>query len=141
MGLNVERNKYFKNKKCVKLSVLTDINGIPLSTIIKSGNVSDVNFVYTHIKAPWKIRQSLIFQGALKEFNNNKQYKKINVPLLLLADKGYDSNNIRLFLYNNNIDSIISYNKRNTKDPTKIKHLTREQKKIYSKRIKIENFF
>ena len=38
-----------------------------------------------------------------------------------------------------NYNTIIAYNKRNTNDITKIKKLTRDEKTIYKKRIKIEN--
>jgi len=49
-GKNIKaRNKYFKNKNCNKISILTDIKGIPLSILFNSGNVHDISFVKKHI--------------------------------------------------------------------------------------------
>jgi hypothetical protein len=31
----IARNKFFKNKNCNKISLVTDINGVPLSVFIK----------------------------------------------------------------------------------------------------------
>src|SRR3989344_1184043 len=41
--------RYFKNKNCNKISILTDIKGIPLSIFFNSGNVHDISFVKKHI--------------------------------------------------------------------------------------------
>lgn len=38
-GLN--RNKYFKYKKGVKISTINDANGIPLLIFVSNGNVND----------------------------------------------------------------------------------------------------
>ncbi len=49
-GKNIKAiNKYFKNKNCNKISILTDIKGIPLSILFNSGNVHDISFVKKHI--------------------------------------------------------------------------------------------
>lgn len=39
----VERNKYFKNKKVMKLSLITTDEGIPLNIDLYKGNLNDVN--------------------------------------------------------------------------------------------------
>lgn len=51
------------------------------------------------------INKLLIKKKILKKINNHKKY--------LLADKGYDSNNIREILKQNNYIPIIPYNVRN----------------------------
>ena len=40
---NVERNKYFKYKKVMKLSLITNEKGIPLNIDLFKGNLNDVN--------------------------------------------------------------------------------------------------
>jgi len=40
---NVERNKYFKNKKVMKLSLITNEKGIPLNIDLFKGNLNDMN--------------------------------------------------------------------------------------------------
>ena len=37
----IGRNKYYKNKKGIKLSSIVDVNGIPLSIFVDSGNIHD----------------------------------------------------------------------------------------------------
>jgi len=39
----VKRNKYFKNKKVMKLSLITNESGIPLNIDLYSGNMNDSN--------------------------------------------------------------------------------------------------
>jgi len=48
----IQRNKFFKNKKCCKISVIADQFGIPLAILIKEGNLSDYKmlFFYEHKK-------------------------------------------------------------------------------------------
>ena len=74
---NIARNIFFKNKNCNKVSLLTDVNGIPLSVLVNSGNVHDSSFLNDHVRDFFII--------------NNKLPKKIT----LLADKAYESKNIR----------------------------------------------
>ena len=63
----IARNKWFKNKNCnmqclhsarkkvfflCKISIITDVNGIPLSVLINKGTVHDLSFINGHIIAP-----------------------------------------------------------------------------------------
>ena len=114
------RNKFFKNKKCFKLSFITDLNGIPMDILCDSGNLSEISFLEKHLK-----------------YIKNLSDKKI----ILMADKGYDSKRIRDILTDYGVKPIIPFNKRNTKNKTKIKHLSNEDTILYKKRIKIENTF
>jgi transposase len=74
----IARNKFFKSKNCNKVSLITDINGVPLSAIINTGNVHDNSFIQPHVKDLYIL---------------NKKYNK--KPIILLADKAYESKQIR----------------------------------------------
>lgn len=123
---SIARNKYYKNKNVTKISIISDSKGIPINIKVTSGNHHD----------------SKIVQDQLNEKSNlidetiNEQYKKY-----FLGDKGYDSKKLVEILVEENYDPIIPQNKRNTKNVSKIRELTKEQKKIYKKRIIIENLF
>lgn len=119
------RNKYFKNKKCYKLSFITDSNGIPNSVLIKPGNINDAKIGEQNIKS------------------HCKEIKQINIKYrpYILADKIYDTKDFRKVCISNNYKPIIDYNRRNIKNRKLIKKLTKKEKKIYRKRIKVENSF
>lgn len=115
---NIKRNKFFKNKKCFKLSIITDFNNIPFSILLANGNLHD----------------STIFDDHKDDI---LKYKK-NIPKNsnFLADKGYISKNINNFCTNNNIVYLVP-NKINSKKPP----FTDEQNIIYKKRLFIEHLF
>lgn len=116
-----KRNAYFKNKKIIKVSLITDSNGITLNSLIESGNYND----------------SIIYQNQMKKLNENE--KKILINSIFMADSGYDSSHI--YKLNSKIfkKSIIKPNNRNTKNENKKRKLNDEEEKIYKKRIKIEH--
>ena len=68
-----------------------------------------------------------------KSSNRHKQY--------MLADKGYDTKEIRKFITKNGYTPIIDYNKRNTKDKLKLNKLSAKDIQKYNKRIKVENSY
>lgn len=122
---NIERNKLVKNKNCNKISILTDIKGLPLDVIIKEGNIHDSQFVEEHIM---NIQNS--------GYNNGLQNKEF------LADAAYDSKKIRQLLEIYNYKPKIPINKRNSKkDIDKIKHKNKSVKNTNNKRIKVEHSF
>lgn len=84
----------------------------PLSVVINKGTVHDIKFIDTH----------------LKDFSNT------NIPTILLADKGYVSNNLRITLLSKNI-LIMTPRKSNQKKCENF------DKNLYKKRIRIENTF
>lgn len=50
-GINkIGRNKYYKNKITTKISLLTDINGFPLSILFMKGNYHDNSVFEKHIR-------------------------------------------------------------------------------------------
>jgi len=121
----ISRNKYNKNKKCYKLSFITDSNGIPNSVVVEKGNKNDAKI------------------GISNMANINDKVKQINnkIKSYMLADKIYDTKEFRNKCQNANYTPIIGFNKRNTKNTKLMKKLTIRQKHIYKKRIKIYFLF
>lgn len=116
----VKRNKYFKNKNVIKLSFITDVNGVVINSLIESGNKHD----------------STIFINQINDIVNNNT-KNIYKNSILLADSGYDSkriSNLKTFK-----KQIIKPNNRNTKNDALKRTLTKNEEEIYNKRIKIEH--
>ena len=114
----IKRNKYFKNKNCNKISMITDNFGVPLSIFIDSGNVHDLSFIEKHMNDMCFIT------------NKNKN----NTNFLLLADKTYESSKHREYVNNFNYQFMI---------PKKKNMINNYyfDKNIYKKRILIENTF
>ena len=46
---HIARNKFFKNKNCNKISLITDVNGIPLSALVNTGNIHNISFLKDHV--------------------------------------------------------------------------------------------
>lgn len=114
-----KRNAYFKNKKIIKISLITDSNGITLNCLIESGNFHD----------------STIYQNQIKSLNVLKQF----INSIFMADSGYDSSYI--YELNKSIfkKSIIKPNNRNTKNKIKKRKLNESEEQLYKKRIKVEH--
>ena len=119
----INRNKYYKNKKVMKLSIDVDSNGIPIKINVYPGNMHDSKIYMSDLNKEYLIDENLL--------NKHKVY--------LLADTGYDSKRIRDKLQAYNFIPIIPINKRNKKG--EIKKLSNKYKKIYKKRIIVENNF
>ena len=117
----IGRNKFYKNKNVTKTSLMVDTNGVPINVGLYKGNEHDSKILIDHLKNPFLI---------------NIQMKRY-----FIADKGYDSDEIRNELKKINYVPIIPYNKRNTKDKKKLKkmNLNKTQKNILKKRHIIEN--
>jgi transposase len=111
---NISRNKFYKNKNGNKISLLTDIHGVPLSVFMDKGSVHDISFMSKHLKD---------CKFIFKNKNNT-----------LLADKGYESKKLRGQLAENNCILIIP-KKKNSKQNYFF------DKKLYKSRIKVENSF
>ncbi len=108
------RNKFFKNKNCNKLNIITDSYGTPLTAFLSKGNFNDCR----------------LFNPTYNSLN--KSIKKSSK--FLLADKGYISKYIRNTLSNDNI-SLMTPTK---KGATKTFYFC---KKLYKKRITVEQTF
>tara|TARA_B110000977_G_scaffold14025_1_gene17501 strand:- start:52 stop:858 length:807 start_codon:yes stop_codon:yes gene_type:complete len=121
-GINkANLNKYYKNKKVTKLSLITIKNGIPFNVRLYGGNRND-SYIF---------QDQLINDKILKN-NENKKY--------FMADKGYDSKNIKDIMSELGYTNIIPQNRRGIKNQDKIRSFS-DNKIKYRKRIKVENMF
>lgn len=122
IGFNPQLCKH----KTSKISYITSKNGVPIDIYIASGNNYDS-----------KILLDQLNQTNIVDNCNSKNN-------ILLGDAGYDSNKIRELLKNKQFGKLICHrNKRNIKDPIKLKKLDLNQKDktIIKKRIKVEHVF
>lgn len=116
-GVNkIGRNKFHKNKKVTKLSLMTDSYGYPLSILFMKGNRHD----------------NIKFNDHIRDIPRILKKRKIRI----LADKGYSSSDNYKLLEKNNMEHIIPPRK-NMKIYKSYIYL----KSDYIKRIKIENIF
>ena len=116
-GINkIGRNKFYKNKKITKLSLMTDVNGFPLSVLFMKWNYHDTTVFDKHI------RDAIIVMP-------NKKFK-------IVADKAYASHKNYTLLNSFGIPSIIPPRKN-----MKIAADYQYDKNEYIKRIKIEHIF
>jgi transposase len=122
----IGRNKYYKNKKGTKLTVIVDNKGAPLTLSVDNGCKHD---------------SKILINECMKLLKTIDIKREDNISLL--ADSGYDSHANKEFLKSKRIIPVIKWNKKNTKNPKIIKRnkFTKKQKKIYNKRIVVENFF
>ena len=108
-------NSYNKNKRVIKLSIITDSKGISLCQNLYSGNMNNYK----------------ILKEQLVSFNN--EYSHINFnKSTFMADSIYDGKELRELLKKTFGNLIIPYNKRGTKNPKKIKKLNAKEKKTYN---------
>jgi hypothetical protein len=128
-GVNVSRNKFYKGKRGIKICSIVDSNGVAIAIMISSGSTYDCKVVS-------ELFDNMLIDTKSVLYSNHNRYKQY-----FLADSGFDSKEISTLLEEKGYDIIIPMNKRNTKDPKKIRKLTPEQKKIYKKRIIVENSY
>ena len=116
-GINkIGRNKFYKNKKATKISLMTDKYGFPLSVLFMKGNYHDIRVFNSHI------RDAIVIMP--------------NKKLKIIADKAYASKNNYELLDEKNIDHIIPPRKN-----MKIAKTYKYDKIEYMERIKIEHIF
>ena len=108
----ISRNKFYKNKTGTKISLITDIDGIPLSILVNKGSIHDLSFIKEHVK----------------------DCKCIIKNSVILADKGYESKKMRNYILSYNSSFMIMKKKNMTTAYS-------FNKNLYRKRIKIENTF
>lgn len=121
----VMHNVQLKKHKSCKISIIEDNFKIPIDYIISNSNIHDASIFSNHIQNISNKYPSLCT-------NNNK----------FIADSGYDSNPIRNQLKDTKLGILIcDKNKRNIKDPEKIKKLkhTLHEKLLLQKRSVIEH--
>ena len=109
----VSRKRFHKNKKCTKVSAITDVNGLPLTIIADKGSKHDLKFLNSQVR---KIK------------------KKLTAETILLADRGYVSFKHLKSLGESGVQ-LMAKKKKN------MKIFGNFNKEIYRKRIFVEHFF
>jgi transposase len=82
-GECVKYNKFFGRKKCCKLSLITDINGIPFNIGIYGGNIHDSTILLDQLKS-----ENIVNVNSI-------DCKGIIGDKYFLADSGYDTIEIK----------------------------------------------
>ena len=126
-------NKLYRCKKNsvpkgIKITSIVTTSGIPISINIDTAKKYDSTLLPKAI-------ENIIINCNTKKYQNNNRYKQY-----LLADAGYDSKNNNKLLFDHGYEPIICPNNRNTKSRSLIRKLNKTQKKIYKKRIIVENY-
>ena len=126
LGINhIGYNPQYPKHKTSKISIISDINGIPLNICCYDGSTNDSKILYNQLDD---------FKNSNSDLLNNNN--------ILLGDAGYDSNKIREKLNNIKFGKLLAArNKRNIKNKYKLEliKLSPEEKKLLKKRIKIEH--
>ena len=126
LGINhIGYNPQYPKHKTSKISIISDINGIPLNICCSDGCTNDSKILYNQLDD---------FKNSNSDLLNNNN--------ILLGDAGYDSNKIREKLNNIKFGKLLAArNKRNIKNKYKLEliKLSPEEKKLLKKRIKIEH--
>jgi len=112
----IGRNKFYKNKKTPKISLMTDMNGFPLSILFMKGNYHDNTVFEKHI------RDAIIITPKIKK--------------TIIADKAYSSLKNYKLLDDKNFNHILP-----PRNNMKIAKTYVYDKDTYKKRIKIEHIF
>ena len=120
-GSELVKYNGYKKKKCTKISFISNSYGIPINVNISNGSKCDSKILSSHF-------HKILIDKQLN--NKNKVY--------MLADGIYYVKQIKDLLLNNKYVYIIPSNIKNTKYK-KVEKLTKKEKKIYTKRIKIEH--
>ena len=121
IGYNPQQPKH----KVSKISLITDVSGIPLLANIYNGSTYDTKILDNQLNI-------FIDKHKMLLTNNN----------ILLGDAGYDSNKLKLKVIDNKIGLLLTArNKRNIKDKIKLDalKLSEDNKNLLKKRIKIEH--
>jgi len=116
-------NNQIPKHKLSKVSIITNIKGIPLDIKLNNGNSNDAKIIITQLD------------------NFMKTKIKLNNKNIIIGDAAYDSNNLRKKLENINFGKlIVPKNKRNTKNENILKSykLNYKEKKLLKNRYKIE---
>jgi hypothetical protein len=114
--------------KGIKVTSILTTNGIPISITINKAHQYDSPLL------PNAINKRIIDCNT-KKFNKHNRYKQY-----FLGDPGYDSKENHEKIINEGYTPIIKQNKRNIKNEKLKRIMNTKQKKIYKKRIIIENY-
>lgn len=115
------RNVKYKSKNGIKLSVRTDVQGIPFSLGIASGNLNDAS-----IAKECHINKSMLNPES-------KRVKSTKYQQELFADAAYDNENLKTAIEKEGCIPIIDANIRNTKDKIKLRKKGCQKRKYIKK--------
>jgi hypothetical protein len=126
-----KHNPRNKNRKGVNISTVINDENVPIILSCHESTYHDVNSLTDDLS---NIKNNPTLMNRIS-VNNDKIY--------ILADSAYDSKNLKTKIREMKMIPIVPPNKRNTKNPNKLKGkiLTRNEKHIYRKRINVEHFF
>lgn len=125
---NIYKRRKGESSKGIKITSLVSTNGIPISIQVDGGNKYDSPILPNVVN-------NCVIDCNTKKYANHNRYKQY-----LLADSGYDSKSNNQLLLDKGYIPIILQNKRNIKNTKLIRKLNKKHKKIYKKRIIVENY-
>lgn len=127
----VGRCVYYKSKNGLKIDFAVDVEGSPLDISIASGNQNDATIAINRIPV-------IANKINTKKYRDSQKYRTI-----ILGDAIYDNANLKQIIKDNGMRSIMASNRRNTKDPIKLKNkeLSYKNKQKLKKRHIVENSF
>jgi len=121
-GYNTKRNPQYEWKKGLKVSTIINNNGNPLAITTGEGNKNDCKIFLD-------IYDEIIIDTVAYKYKNSNRYKQY-----FLADKIYDTNEIKNLMNKDGFNCIIPQNRRNIKDKKKLRRLNNKQKTVYKKK-------
>ncbi len=116
-------NKYYYKKKGNKVSIIVDSNGRIIDMKIFKGGKNDGKILEEHLK-----------NGTIIDNHHYDDIKKY-----FLCDAGYDAKEIHIKLKQMGYMPIIAQNKRGIRNKQLIRRMSKKDRKIYHKRMKVEN--
>lgn len=122
------RRRKGESSKGIKVTSITSQRGIPISVNINSGKDYDSPILPEAVN-------NIVINCNTKFYSNHNRFKQY-----FIADPGYDSKNNINLLSKKGYTCIIKQNRKNIKKKKLIRVFNKKQKKIYNKRIIIENY-
>jgi hypothetical protein len=110
------RNVKYKSKNGVKISTISDSNGIPVSIALAAGNKNDALILQTQIN-------NELIETESNRVANNKRYKQT-----IFGDAAYDNESLREAFMKRHQKLVTDVNIRNTKKREKIAALQKRKK-------------
>jgi len=128
---DIGRCVYYKSKNGIKIDAIVDTEGVPIDISTSPGNENDATIAIKRIPI-------IANKINAEKYKDSNKYKTI-----ILGDAIYDNKNLKEIIKDNNMSSITAPNKRNTKNPEKIKNkeLSSKHKQKLKKRHIVENCF
>ncbi len=120
------RNPQYKSKNGVKISAITDRNGVPISLAIGAGNRHDSLILDKHVNHE-------LIDTESKRVSKNNKYKQF-----VLGDAGYFSENLKRKFDKQQKILLTDVNNKNTKDKAKLKILIKQKRKYQNPAVRVK---